>query len=124
MLSVNNQTKKKAPQVPFSDIANAVLGPKYDLGLVFVGDTRSKRLNAEYRSRDKVANILSFPYEKDQGEIFINLGRTEREAKKFSHTYRQHLIFLFIHGCLHLKGFDHSVKMENEEQRFFERFSN
>jgi probable rRNA maturation factor len=123
MLSENNLTKKRVPKVPFSDIADYVLGPKYDLGLIFVGDTLSKRLNTEYRNKPKVANILSFPYTKKEGEIFIHLGRAESEAKKFSHTYRQHLAFLFIHGLLHLKGMDHSSRMESEEQKILKHFN-
>ncbi|MCX6712617.1 MAG: rRNA maturation RNase YbeY [Candidatus Vogelbacteria bacterium] len=123
MLSVNNKTRQKAPSVPFSDLADSVLGPKYDLSLVFCGNTLSRHLNITYRQKDKVANILSFPYEKNSGEIFINLKRAETEAKKFSHSPRQHLIFLFIHGLLHLKGMDHSVKMEAEEQSIFALFS-
>jgi probable rRNA maturation factor len=122
MLYENNLTKKKVPKVPFSDIKNYILGSKYELGLIFVGDTLSKRLNTTYRGKAKIANILSFPYSKTEGEIFIHLGRAESEAKKFDHTYIQHLTFLLIHGLLHLKGLDHSAKMENEEQRILKRF--
>lgn len=122
MLSANNQTRKKAPQGPFSLIADAILGPKYDLSLVFCGDTLSRRLNREFRHQDKIANILSFPYDKKTGEIFLNLGRATSEAVKFNHSGRQHTLFLFIHGCLHLKGFAHGVRMESEERKIFKRF--
>jgi len=122
MLSVNNKTRQKAPQVPFSDIADRVLGSKYDLSLVFVGDTTSRRLNKQFRNKDKVANILSFPYDKKSGEIFLNLTRTKREAPKFSHCYAEHVVFLFIHGCLHLEGLDHGAKMESEEQKYLRAF--
>lgn len=123
MLYENNLTKKKVPKVPFSKISDYVLGPKYELGLIFVGDVRSKKLNQTYRGKNKVANILSFPYSKKDGEIFIHLGKTEKEAKKFYHTYRQHLTFLFIHGLLHLKGMQHGSKMESEEKRILKIFA-
>ena len=123
MLSVNNKTKKKAPKGPFSDIAKHILGPDYDLSLVFIGSTLSRRLNRERRDKDHVANILSFPYSENEGEIFIDLGKTEKEAPKFGHSFNKHLIFLFIHGCLHLEGLDHGDKMESEEQRILKRFS-
>jgi|SRR5680860_564681 len=122
MLAIKNLTKKKVPKVPFSDIKNYIMGSKYELSLVFVGDTLSKRLNTTYRGKPKVANILSFPYSKTDGEIFIHLGKTESEAKKFEHTYQQHLAFLLIHGLLHLKGMDHSAKMDSEEQRILKHF--
>jgi probable rRNA maturation factor len=123
MLSESNLTKKKVPKVPFSDIKNYVLGTKYDLSLVFVGDALSKKLNSTYHGKTGIANILSFPYDKGEGEIFIHLGKTEKEAKTFDHTYTQHLAFLVIHGLLHLKGMDHSAKMESEEQRILKHFS-
>ena len=119
---INNLTKKKVPKVPFSDIKNYILGTKYELGLIFIGDALSKKLNTTYRQKPKVANILSFPYSKNAGEIFIHLGKTEKEAVKFEHTYLQHLTFLLIHGLLHLKGMDHSAKMEDEEQRILKHF--
>ena len=122
MLSISNLTKKKVPRVPFSDITKYVLGAKYELGVIFVGDTLSKRLNATYHREMGVANILSFPYSKKEGEIFIHLGKTEREAKKFGHNYSQHLAFLLIHGLLHLKGMKHSAKMESEEQKILKYF--
>jgi len=109
--------------VPFSLIADYVLGPKYDLSLVFVGDALSKKLNTIYRDKEKIANILSFPYSKTEGEIFIHLARTQAESKKFGHNYRTHLIFLFIHGLLHLKGMDHSAKMEAREQEILAHFN-
>lgn len=122
MLYENNLTKKKVPKVPFSDIADHVLGKKYELSLVFVGDTLSRRLNTQYRGKKKISNILSFPYSKTDGEIFIHLGRTETEAKKFDHNFTEHLAFLFIHGLLHLKGFDHSDRMESEERKIWRHF--
>jgi len=123
MLSVNNKTRQKAPQVPFSDIAEKILGKDYDLSLVFVGDITSRRLSKTFRNKDHVSNVLSFPYDKKSGEIFLNLVRAKREAAKFSHTYNKHLIYLFIHGCLHLEGLDHGAKMESEEQKYLRAFS-
>jgi len=123
MLSVNNKTRQKAPQVPFSDIAVKILGKDYDLSLAFVGDITSRRLSKTFRHKDHISNVLSFPYDKNSGEIFLNLVRAKREAPKFSHTYQKHLIFLFIHGCLHLDGLDHGAKMESEEQKYLRAFS-
>lgn len=123
MLYESNLTKKKVPKVPFSDIKNYILGTKYELSLVFVGDALSKKLNSTYHGKKGIANILSFPYSKKDGEIFIHLGKTEKEAKNFGHTYTEHLTFLVIHGLLHLKGMDHSAKMESEEQRILKHFN-
>jgi len=103
-------------------IKDAVLGKHYELSLVFVGDTRSRALNRAYRSKDKPANVLSFPLSHDAGEIFINPHRVEKEASRFDHSPRTFLIFLFIHGLLHLKGHSHGSTMEKTEQRLLKRF--
>jgi ssRNA-specific RNase YbeY (16S rRNA maturation enzyme) len=50
----------------------SVLGKKYELSLVFIGDKKSKSLNKKFRNKDYKANILSFPIDNDMGEIFIN----------------------------------------------------
>ena len=95
------------------EIKNKVLGNKYELSLVFIGSTRSRKLNLTYRDKDKPANVLSFPLTKSSGEIFIDLNKT----KTFS------TLHLFIHGLLHLKGMQHGGKMESEEQRLLKLFN-
>ena len=101
----------------------AVLGKRYELSLVFIGTTRSRKLTKTYRKKDKVSNVLSFPIDKDSGEIFITPEIAKREAKRFGKTPRQQMGFLFIHGLLHLKGYSHGSKMESKEKALSRRFS-
>lgn len=125
MLTVSNTTKRKRlPALPFSDIADLVLGKKYDLSLVFVGNQKSRTLNRIYRNKDKPTNVLSFPYDKNFGEIFIDLTKTASELKKFDSTFAFHLGYLFIHGVLHLKGMDHGSMMDKAEARLINTFLN
>lgn len=60
----------------------------------------------------KVSNVLAFPLSPTSGEILI----CKQKAKPFTVPY------LFIHGCLHLKGLVHGATMEREERRFLKRF--
>lgn len=120
------KTTKKGPSInglPFLKIKEHVLGKKYELSLAFVGRDLSRRLNKEYKGKDKPTNILSFPLSKTEGEIVINHHKAKSEASSFEQTPRQHLLFLFIHGVLHLKGMQHSATMEVEEQRLLKKFS-
>ncbi|MBX4199854.1 rRNA maturation RNase YbeY [Candidatus Parcubacteria bacterium] len=110
--SILNTTKSKTPVLDFMSIKNTVLGKSYELSLVFIGDTRSHRLNLSYRGKDKPTDVLSFPLSKASGEIFINLKKSARFG----------VGFLFIHGILHLKGFEHGVRMENEEKKLLKKF--
>lgn len=122
MVSVNNKTRQRLPALPFSAIADHVLGKHYELSLVFIGNRRSRNLNRTYRGKDKPTNVLSFPYDKTSGEIFIDLAKTRSECKKFDNTFTGHLGYLFIHGVLHLKGLDHGSTMDREERRLVKTF--
>ncbi len=99
-----------------------VLGKKYDLSLVFIGETRSRTLTTQYRKKDKVSNVLSFPIDAQTGEIFITPEVARREAALFGKTPQKHIGFLFIHGLLHLKGYHHGSRMENKEKALSRRF--
>ena len=121
--SLSQTVHSKAPNIPFADIATAILPKDYDLSLVLIGDALGKRLNREHKGRDYPTNILSFPFSETEGEIFINVRRAERDAKKFNHKKVQHIQYLFIHGCLHLAGYPHGGTMDALEQKYMKKFS-
>ncbi|OGD68940.1 rRNA maturation RNase YbeY [Candidatus Campbellbacteria bacterium RIFCSPLOWO2_01_FULL_34_15] len=122
-ISIKNQTKGKLPSLPFENIKNKALGKKYELSLVFIGDKLSKRLNTQYRGKNSPTNILSFPLSEDSGEIFINYKLAEKQAKKYEREFSDFIGFLFIHGLIHLKGFEHSSRMEEQEDKIRKFFN-
>ncbi len=122
-ITVRNMTKGKLPSLPFADIKNEVLGKDYDLSVVFVTEKESHKINLQTRAKDKPTNILSFPLDKTSGEIIICPTYAKKEASQFDRIYSNYLAFLFIHGLVHLKGFDHGSRMETEEKKIREKFS-
>lgn len=116
-LTITNTTKGKLPRLPFVKMADAVLGKEYECSLVIVGSKKSQELNLAYRGKDNPTNILSFPLDKNEGEIFLDLKKARVDAVNFDRSYTNFIGFLFIHGLLHLKGLDHGVKMENAEKK-------
>ncbi|MBI5005028.1 MAG: rRNA maturation RNase YbeY [Candidatus Lloydbacteria bacterium] len=108
--------------LPFHRMKKAVLGDRYALSLVFVGDARSRQLNKKYRGKNKPANVLSFPLGPLEGEIFLNPLRAKKDAPSFEVTTQKMLGILFIHGMLHLKGLRHSSTMERAEKKFQKLF--
>ena len=108
--------------MPFAKIKNAVLGEKYQLSLVFVGDKMTQKLNNSYREKNQPTNCLSFPLDKNSGEIFLNLKKAKKEAPAFGRKFDNFVAFLFIHSCLHLKGFEHGSIMEKAEAKFTRLF--
>jgi len=120
--TITNTTKGKPPRLPFVYIKEAVLGKKYELGVQFVSSAKQRKLNRTYRNKDKTTNILSFVISKTSGDITIDLQQVKKDAPLFDMTYTKFLQFLFIHGLLHLKGFEHSSTMEKEEQKYMKKF--
>jgi len=122
-LNIIRQTKGRIPVLPFVDIKNAILGDDYDLSIVFPTLGNSKKLHQQWKKKSGPVNILSFPLDNNSGEIILTLSKARSEAKKYQRSYHNHLIFLLIHGCLHLKGMTHGAKMEKEERYFYAQFS-
>lgn len=120
--TIINKTKSKLPRLPFVSIKEKILGPKYDLSVSFLGSTAQRKINRIYRNKDKTTNVLSFTLSKSSGEITFDLAQVKRDAPLFDMTYPTFLKYLFIHGLLHLKGFEHSSTMEKEEKKFLAMF--
>lgn len=120
--SAINHTKAKLPRLAFLRIKEGILGPRYNMSLVFVGDTKSRALNKKYRNKTYIPNVLSFPLSKHEGEVFINPRKARREAPAFGMSERTYLAFLFIHACLHLKGLHHGSTMDSTERRLLRQF--
>ncbi len=119
---ITNTTKSKLPDFDFVKIKEVILGKKYELSVIIVGKKEIQKLNKEYRDINKPTDILSFPLSDDFGEMYINPEMTKLEAKKFDRDYENFFGYLFIHGLVHLKGFDHGSTMDSIEARFRKQF--
>jgi len=135
-ISTTLRQKIKYKKDFWNKIKNEVLGKKYELSLVFIGDKLSRKLNKQFRNKDKIANIISFVITNDMGEIFINYNNVKKESKKWflnkkkekvmssegfkPMTNEEFIDFLFIHGLAHLKGYDHVKEDEAEKMEKFE----
>ena len=84
--------------------------------IVFVGDAPIRRLNRDFRGRDQVTDVLSFPHEAEPfenavelGEIVISIPRAAAQAKENGLTFSNEVEQLILHGLLHLAGYDHET---------------
>ena len=108
--------------LPFRRIGDEVLGKEYNLSLVFINKTASKLLNRTYRGKDSSTNVLSFRISKNSGEIFIDIDTAKHEAPDFEENILDFVLYLFIHGLLHLMGQKHGATMEKAEQKLLSKF--
>lgn len=118
-----SHTTRTYPRLPYVEVKDMILGKKYELSLTFVGETRGRAINKSSRNKSYTPNVLSFPLTKEAGEIYITPAIAKREARRFGHSYKVHTLYLFIHGLLHLKGYDHGDVMEKLEEKYLRHFS-
>ncbi|HEU0085867.1 MAG TPA: rRNA maturation RNase YbeY [Candidatus Paceibacterota bacterium] len=106
----------------FEAMKNDILGKGYSLSLASVDAKTSRRINRKYRGKDKPANVLSFPFSKTEGEIILCPETIKKQTKKFGRDFESLFGFMVIHGMLHLKGMQHSSKMEEEENKYDKKY--
>jgi probable rRNA maturation factor len=77
--------------------------------VAIVSDARVRTLNRQYRRKDKVTDVLSFPSGERGylGDVVIAAGVAARQAREAGHTLATELRVLALHGLLHLLGYDH-----------------
>lgn len=91
------------------------------LSLLFCGDARMRRLNREWRKKDKPTDVLSFPSGETGflGDVVIDVPYAARQARSRGHSLERELQILLVHGVLHLLGFDH----EKDDGQMFRKQS-
>lgn len=99
-----------------------ILGKDYELSLTFLPGSQIQKFSEKYKKSSDHKNVLSFPLDKDSGEILICLNSIRLEAKNFDRKPINHLAFIVIHSMLHLRGMTHGSKMESEEKRYMNLF--
>ena len=101
------------------------INSKKEFNIIFVYKDEIQRINREYRQIDRVTDVISFALCDDKdivqtdelGDIFICLDRAFEQASEYGHSVEREVAFLAVHGYLHLCGFDHMTK-EDEEVMF------
>lgn len=90
-----------------------------ELSIVLTDDITIQKLNLEYRKKDHPTDVLSFPIDDEMlGDIVISLDTAERQANEADITLTREVAFLFIHGFLHLLGFDHETSEDDAEEMY------
>jgi probable rRNA maturation factor len=82
---------------------------KGDVSIAIVSDRRMRALNRQFRGKDKVTDVLSFPAESRgfMGDIVIAAGVSKQQARDAGHSAQTEVRVLALHGLLHLLGYDH-----------------
>lgn len=108
MIEINNTTKANIPEYLVLKVVRKFLKHykiTKSVSIAFVVDKKIKELNKIYRKKDKITDVLSFSGDDENlGEIIIDYGQIKRQAKEGEKTNDYELIFILVHGLLHLIG--------------------
>ncbi|RBQ32083.1 rRNA maturation RNase YbeY [Arcobacter sp. FW59] len=120
MIDLDNQTDFEFDIAIIEKIASKLT--QKDIELLIVDNLTIQEINKEYRQKDKPTDVLSFPFEGDfshvpLGTIIISIDFVKDKAKEYGHSEIEELSLLFIHGILHLLGYDHEVDKGEHRQK-------
>ena len=82
-----------------------------DVAIAFVDDAAMRKLNREFRRKDKTTDVLTFPGDEPThlGDIVISLEQARRQARDEKHSLATEVRYLILHGILHSLGYDHET---------------
>jgi len=82
-----------------------------DLAIAFVDDAAMRKLNRQFRRKDKTTDVLTFPGDEPAhlGDIVISLEQARRQAADEKHSLATEVRYLILHGILHALGYDHET---------------
>lgn len=132
-LEFYNETKEPVSGRVFEELLNIInddykeIFPKeidkrkqYFIALTLIDDKLMKKINKQYRGKDKTTDVVSLGYlDKDSfpgndmiGEIFISLPTAKKQADELGHDDLTEVRFLFVHGVLHVLGYEHTEERD------------
>lgn len=115
-------------------ILNALRYHDYDLGIWLASDIRIRAYNRDYRNKDKVTDILSFPYhtelkagerivprspeDRNLGDLIIAPNYVHHDLARWNQSFEKRMQVLLVHGICHLLGYDH---IKDEDYKVMKR---
>lgn len=94
---------------------------KCECNVIFVSNEKIHEINRTYRNIDRETDVISFALEDNQdfqmevrilGDIYISIDKAREQAVTYGHSVKREIAFLAVHGILHLLGYDHMTKEE------------
>ena len=131
-VEVFNETKEKLEEIDELSKLFPFLLDYFNLdnvvcSVIIVDNKKIHEINKEYRNIDRETDVISVALEDDEtmpeddirvlGDIYISIDKAKSQALEYGHSLKRELCFLMTHGFLHLLGYDH-MKKEDEEIMF------
>jgi probable rRNA maturation factor len=147
VVAYDNRSEFEITDIILEEIEDAMMrtlfdqeiGVECEVSFSFVNTTEIKDLNRDYRGKDTITDVLSFPMHEDfilhreaiikdnpflpllLGDIVICIQQAEAQAKEYGNSLTRELSYLSVHSVLHLLGYDHMEEDEKSEMRRIEK---
>ena len=128
MIDIENKTDLKIDFTKLEAILKSLTNKEIEL--IITDNEEIQTINKEYRLKDYPTDVLSFPYEEmpfsPLGSIVISKNFVEEKSQEFDHSIQDEFTLLFIHGLLHILGYDHEVdngEMRQMEEQLIKKFN-
>jgi probable rRNA maturation factor len=128
LINIDNQTKVDLDLEILNKISHEYTDK--DIELLIINSEDMRKINLEQRQIDKTTDVLSFPLEDflhfPLGSIVINSDLAKMKAEELEHKTTDEITLLFIHGLLHLLGYDHECdngEMRKEEEKIIKKYN-
>ena len=139
-IQIENQQKRiKIDKRRIRSQVNALLKlldcANMEISITFVNDAIIRQINKKYLSKDRPTNVISFPLQEGEfcninpqmlGDIVISVDTAGRDSASGNLSFEEAILFLIIHGLLHLNGYNHentsiaqARKMKKKEKELF-----
>jgi len=139
-IQIDNQQKrikinKRKIRAEVTELLKALDCENKELSITFVDDPAIQLINKKYLSKDRPTNVISFSLQEGEfgginpellGDVVISVDTASSDAQKGHLTFDEEILFLIIHGLLHLLGYDHVntsqanvLKMKKKENELF-----
>ena len=141
-LEINKNNKNENFELEI-ERAVELIGKFYDVedsevSITLTNDKKIHELNKNYRGIDKATDVLSFAFHESEepeiifdeeesvndvlGDIIISVERAAEQAEEYGHSFKREVVFLTVHGMLHLLGYDHMEEDDRIEMEMEQNF--
>jgi len=127
MIDFENKTSLEFDAKNLYEIYNLLTNK--DIEVILTTNDEIQKINKEHRNIDKPTDVLSFPLENlpntPLGSIIISVDMAKEYATLYKHSIEDEIKLLFLHGLLHLLGYDHEVddKMRQKEEEIIKKLN-
>lgn len=124
-VDINFRHKKLFEEIAEETLKILKINKPSEANVIIVSNEQIREISKQYKKKDKATDVLSFPADWKElskligynmlGDIFISHEKIKSQALEYGHSEKREWSYLFVHGLLHLCGYDHMTEEDENE---------